>query len=125
MGEEAGTGWVGFWTCRSLGREYGAGAWGGSPTWGDKPRVPGKEGRVSAWRETVERACWKTQDLASVPVGSKEPAWTRDGRWGPEPLGCGGLHAWPRRDHGQAPHVALLATGFWAVEWEKQMGTGQ
>lgn len=26
MGEEAGTGWVGFRTCRSLGREYGAAA---------------------------------------------------------------------------------------------------
>lgn len=69
MGEEAGTGRVSFRTCRSLSQEYGAGAWGTDPMWGDKPHVPGKEGRVSAWRETVEwAACGTTRDPASVPM---------------------------------------------------------
>lgn len=72
----------------------------------------------------------KTQH--QCPWRSKEPTWVRDGRSGPEPLGQ--LLLWSaclaqdregagEEDHGQVLHVALLATGVWAAEWGRQMGS--
>lgn len=124
MGEEVGTGWASSRTRRSLSQECGAGAWGTDPTC---PKKGGQSVSVERDRGTGCRLGDPRPGISACGGARSQPGLEMGGR---------ALRPWAavvrtpssgerEEDQGQAPHVALRATGVWAVEREKQMGNCQ